>query len=100
MRTQLPLSKKGAELPQFLVLVCCGQTAGWIKNQDATWYGDTPRPKRHMLDGNPAVPSPKRGLSPHVYCCQTVGWINMPLGIKPGHVVLYGDVAPAPYRRG
>jgi len=33
-----------------------------------------------------------------VYCCQTVGWIRMPLGMEvgldPGHMVLDGDPAP------
>ena len=33
-----------------------------------------------------------------VYCGQTVGWINMPLGmevgLRPGHIVLGGDPAP------
>ena len=25
--------------PQFSAYVCCGQTAGWIKDQDVTWQG-------------------------------------------------------------
>jgi len=33
-----------------------------------------------------------------VYCGQTVGWINMPLGmevgLRPGNIVLDGDLAP------
>jgi len=33
-----------------------------------------------------------------VYCGQTVGWINTPLGVevclRPGHIVLDGDLAP------
>jgi len=33
-----------------------------------------------------------------VYCSQTVGWINMSLGmevgLRPGHIVLHGDLAP------
>ena len=33
-----------------------------------------------------------------VYCSQTVGWINMPLGmevgLRPGHIVLDGELAP------
>ena len=33
-----------------------------------------------------------------VYCDQTVGWINRPLGmevgLRPGHIVLDGDLAP------
>jgi len=33
-----------------------------------------------------------------VYCGQTIGWINMSLGVevglRPGHIVLHGDLAP------
>jgi len=32
-------------------------------DQDATWYGGRPRPRRHGLDGT-QLPSPKRGRSP------------------------------------
>jgi len=35
-----------------------------------------------------------------VYCCQTVGWIKMKLGMEvglgPGHIVLDGDPASPP----
>jgi len=56
----------------------------------------------------PSSPSPKRGQSPQfsadVYCSQTAGWIKMPLdmdvGIGPGHIVLDGDPAPPPSKRG
>jgi len=70
---------------------------GWM-DQDATWYGG-------RLDGDPAVPPPKRGLSPkfsaHVCCGQTVaGWTNMPLdtivGLGLGNIVLDADPAPPP----
>jgi len=56
-----------------------------------------------VLDRDPApLPHKKRGHSPHfsahVYCGQTYGWIQMPLGTKvglgPGHIVLDGDPAP------
>jgi len=51
---------------------------------------------------------PKRGQSPQfwalVYCCQTAGWIKMALGMKvglgPRHVVLDGDPAPVPPKKG
>jgi len=37
-----------------------------------------------------------------VYCCQTVGWINMKFGMQvglvPGHIVLDGDPAPLPQK--
>ena len=47
---------------------------------------------------------PKRGRSPqfsaHVYCSQTAGWINMPLGmgvgLSPGDFVLDGNPAHLP----
>jgi len=39
-----------------------------------------------------------------VYCGQTVGWINMPLGMEvglgPGHIVLDGDPVPPPPKKG
>jgi len=50
----------------------------------------------------PQLP-PKKGTPPHpilahVYCGQTAGWINMPLGMEvnlgPGDVVLDGVAAP------
>jgi len=47
----------------------------------------------HTKGGTAALP-----FSVHVYCGQTVGWINMPLGkevgLGPGHIVLDGDPAP------
>ena len=40
----------------------------------------------------------------HVYCGQTAGWIKMPLGTEvglgPGYIVLDGDPAALPARRG
>jgi len=39
-----------------------------------------------------------------VYCGQTVGWTKMPLGMEvglgPDHIVLDGDPAPPPKKRG
>ena len=61
--TQLSLPKKGAEPPpQFLVHVCCGQTAGWIKMALGMKVGLGPG--HIVLDGDPA-PLPKRGHSPN-----------------------------------
>ena len=41
-------------------------------------------------------------FSAHVYCCQTAGWIKMPVGTEvglgPGDIVLDGD--PAPPKKG
>jgi len=84
--------------------------------QDATWYGGGPQPKRLCVRWEPSCPSPRRGQSPqflaHVYCGQTAGWIKMPLGrevrlspddimlvdLGPGHIVL--DGGPAPLEKG
>ena len=77
-------------------------------DQGGTWYFGREvslRTSDVVLDGDPAVPSPK-GHSPqflaHVYCGQTSGWIKVPLGTEvglgPGAIVL--DGAPAPPERG
>jgi len=52
-------------------------------DQDATWYGARPRPRRLVLDWDPA-PLPKNDAQPpkflaHFYCDQTAGRIKMPL---------------------
>jgi len=51
--------EKGAQTPSFSGHVYCGKTAGWIKNQDATWHCTKvgPGPGDIVLDGDPA-PSP------------------------------------------
>jgi len=76
-------------------------------DQDATWYGGSPRPWRLCVRWGPS--SPKRGqisqFSTYVYCGQRAGWIKMPLGTKvilsPGHIVLHGDPAPpSPPKKG
>jgi len=53
--------KKGAthSSPHFSAHIHCGQTAGWMKmpNEDATWYGDRPRPRPHCVRWeDPALP--------------------------------------------
>jgi len=78
---------------------------GWM-HQDATWYGYRPQPKGLSVRWRPSPTSPKRGGAPkfsaHVYCGQTAGWINIPLGTKvglsPGDSVLDGDAAPSSQR--
>jgi len=61
--------------PQFSAHICCGQMAAWIKNQDVTWCGARPRPRRLCVRWGPRCPLPKRGgppkFSAHVYCDQT-----------------------------
>ena len=57
-------------------------------------------PGHILLDGDLALP-PKRGTAPqfsaHVYCGQTAGWMNNPLGTEvdlgPRHIVLDGNQA-------
>jgi len=57
---------------------------GWM-DQDATWQGGRPQPKRHCVRWGPSSPFPNRGLgrSPlflaYVYCGQMAGWIKMAL---------------------
>ena len=70
-------------------------------DQDATWYGDRSRPKRHYVRWGPSTPKraqPSPQFSAYVYCGQTAGWIKMPLGTEvnlgPGDVVLDGLAAP------
>jgi len=61
-----------------------------------------------VLDGDPSLPSLKRGQSPHlsahVYCGQTAALIKVPLGTEVGkgpvHIVLDGDPAPPPPKGG
>jgi len=73
-------------------------------DQDATWYGGRPRPKRHWVRWGPSFPLPKRGqssqFSAHVYCAQTAEWIKMPLGMEVGldrsDIGLDADPAPPP----
>jgi len=76
-----PQKNRGHSLPQFSAHVCCGQTwvSEWVSSfltahqhilgylvpngcmdQDATWYGGRPRPKRLCVH-----PSPKRGHTPN-----------------------------------
>ena len=72
-------------------------------DQDATWYGGTPRFTRHCVRWGPSCPSHKRTQPPifgNVRCGQTAGWIKMALGtevgLSPGDFVLDGDPATSP----
>ena len=74
-------------------------------DQDATWYGGTPRPSDIVLDADPSDPAPTpKGaqfplpqFSAHVYFGQTTGCIKMRLGMEvglgPGHIMLDGNLA-------
>ena len=49
-----PPPQKGGHSPQFWALVCCGQTAGWIKMPLGKEVGLGPGDV--VLDGDPAPP--------------------------------------------
>jgi len=77
----------------------------WM-DEDATWYGGKPRPRRHCAKCRPSFPH-RWHSSPHflahVDCGQTAGWIRIPLGtelgLSTGDIALDGDPAPA-HRKG
>jgi len=93
-------SPKGGRPPIFNP--CLLWPNGWI-DQDGTWYGGRPRPRRRRVRLGPSWTSPKRGRSPLpnfrlVYCGQTARRIKMPLATEvnlgPGDVVLDGVAGP------
>ena len=72
-------------------------------DQDVTWYGARPRPRRLCVRWGPRPSSKGAGAKPpefsaHVYCCQMAGWmklvLRMEVGLSPGEFVLDGDPAP------
>ena len=73
---------------------------GWM-DQDATWYGGRPRPRRHCVRWGPS-PTQFRPMSIVTKRLDVRGCIKMPLGtdvdLGPGDVVL--DGVPAPPKRG
>jgi len=105
MGTQFPLTQKGtAPSPIFGPYPL--RLNGCI-DQDATWYGGRPRPRRLCVRWGPRFPPQKGERSPlpkfsaHVYCGQTAGWIKIVFGMEVGLsrddlVVLDGDLAPSP----
>ena len=80
----------------------------WM-HHGATWYGGRPQHRRLCVRWGPSI-LPKKGaerapkFSAHVYCGQTAGWIKMALGMEvgfsPDDIVLDGDPASPPRRRG
>jgi len=106
--SRLPSLKSGHTPSPIFAPCLLWPNGNGCMDQDATWYGDRPRPKPHCDRWGPSSPSSKRGKAPikfsaHVCCGQTAGWIKMPLGTKvafgPGCIVLHGDPAP-PHKRG
>ena len=67
--------KKGHS-PQVFGHVYCGQTAGWVKSEDATWYGSRPWPRPQCVRQGPSSPVkgaqqptvPSTLFVAHVYC--------------------------------
>jgi len=99
MGTQLPLPN-GGEAPR------CSQMAGWIKMPLGMEVGLSPGD--FVLDGDPALPSPKMGAEPlspifgpfllWSNSCNTAACIKTPVGMEvglsPRDFVLDGNPAP------
>ena len=81
-------SPKGVQPPQFSAHICCGQVVAWIKMSLGMEVGLGPGD--FVLEGDPALPFPKKGAEPppqfsaHVHCGQTAGCIKTPLGMEVG----------------
>ena len=74
----------------------------WM-DQDGTWHGDRPQPRRLCVRWGPSSPSQKGGGAPSPIFGPCLLWPNgcidkMALGVEvglgPGHIVLDGDPAP------
>ena len=79
MGTQLP-QKRHSSPPIFGP--CLLQPNGWM-DQDTTWYGGRPRPRRHCVKWRLSSPT-ERGTAgpnfwPMLYCGQTVAHLSMQL---------------------
>jgi len=98
MGTQLPSPQK-RQSPHFFGP--CLLYPNGSMDQDATWYGGRPRPKRHCIRRGPSSPPQERVRAPqfsaHVYCGQMAASIKMPrgmeVGLHPRHIVLDGNPA-------
>ena len=58
--------KKGAEAPSPILCPILLWPHGWM-HQDGTWYGDSPRHKRLVIDGDPATLPEKGGTGPNFW---------------------------------
>jgi len=101
MGTQLPLTKKTAEPPQFSTPVYCGQTAAWIKMPLGMMVGLGLGQGNIVLDADPAPPW--RGTAPPPNFGSWDCWIDQDATWyegrpRPGRIVLHGDPAPPPKR--
>jgi len=99
-----PSCPKGAQPPTFGPYLLRPNSC---VDQDATWYGDRPRPRRL---GVTMTPLPKRGRSPQIYGPSLLwpnGWMDQDgrvlvtdVGLSLGDFVLDGDPPPTPQKRG
>ena len=83
MGTPLPLPQRGTAPPIFGPYLL---RPNGCMDQDVTWYGARPRPRRLCVRWGSRCPFPKRGADPpkfsaHVYCDQTAGWMKLILGM-------------------
>jgi len=62
---QAPLPQRGTAPTQFSAHICCGQMAAWIKMTLGMELGLSPGDS--VLDGNPALPCPKKGAEPPIF---------------------------------
>jgi len=95
------LPKKGTEPSVFGP---CLLRPNGCMDQDATWYGGRPRPRRHCVRWGPSSPSSKRRRSPLLnfrlmsIAAKRKMARGMEVGLGPGHIVLDGDPAPLPQK--
>ena len=96
-----PLRKKGAESPNFRP--CLLWPKGWM-DQDATWYGGRPRPRRHSVRWGPSLLIPKKAQLPIFGPCllwpngcmyQGTTW-NVCRPRHRGYCVRWGPSSPSP----
>jgi len=89
-----PLQKRGQSPPIF------GPFLLWSNGcmeQDATWYGGTPRPKRHSVRWGPSSPSLKGAQPPNFWRMSVVAkWLD---GLRCPIATWYGG-RPQPRRWG
>ena len=93
---------KGTQLPTFGPYLL--RPYGCM-DQNATWYGGRPQPRRLCSMGTP-LPPPKKGGALQIFgpcLLWPNGWMEQDgtgteLGLSPGDFVLDGDPAPHPKR--
>jgi len=74
MGIHLPSPRKGAQHPP-LFSPCVLWPDGWM-DQDTTWYGGRPRPKRHRVRWGPTSPPQKGTQQPPPLLGRCLLWTN------------------------